>query len=510
MRGRAGVGHHADGAIPRTPRLLDAPSIISRIARATLVAAIAWGAFAFGAVYPWAYWPLAIAAQAIAIAGLVAPAPAQWRRFQLSGLAGALLLIMVAVTIQLVPLPTALLTRVSPNAPDLIVQLEPAARAGLTSVHPLSIAPAKTTVGLVVVASLAFLLVGASRLLSITGVRGIAQAVTVVGVLLALTGIVQQPLFAGKIYGFWTLRMGGNPYGPFVNKNHFAGWMLMGLPVTLGLLCSGVALGRRGLKPGFRWTLLWLSSPDANRLLLLVGASAVMALSLILTMSRSGMAAAALAAIVTTGLSLKRHATRARKITGVAIVSAVTVVVVGWTGADAIARRFSDANWGEINNRKGPWMDAIGVIARYPLVGTGLNTYGVATLFYQRHDLSQHYAEAHNDYLQLAAEGGACLVIPAAVSAVIFAIVVRRRFRQEISTTTYWIRAGAVTGLLAIALQEVVEFSLQMPGNALLFVVLCAIALHRTPPRSTTRRATDQERRPSEGPAARSTAEALA
>ena len=30
-------------------------------------------------------------------------------------------------------------------------------------------------------------------------------------------------------------------------------------------------------------------------------------------------------------------------------------------------------------------------------------------------------------------------------------------------------------------MQEIVEFSLQMPGNAFLFVVLCAIALHRTP-----------------------------
>jgi hypothetical protein len=29
--------------------------------------------------------------------------------------------------------------------------------------------------------------------------------------------------------------------------------------------------------------------------------------------------------------------------------------------------------------------------------------------------------------------------------------------------------------------QETVEFSLQMPGNAFLFVVLCAIALHRAP-----------------------------
>jgi len=40
---------------------------------------------------------------------------------------------------------------------------------------------------------------------------------------------------------------------------------------------------------------------------------------------------------------------------------------------------------------------------------------------------------------------------------------------------------GAVTGLVAIALQETVEFSLQMPGNAALFAVLAAIAMHRSP-----------------------------
>ena len=38
---------------------------------------------------------------------------------------------------------------------------------------------------------------------------------------------------------------------------------------------------------------------------------------------------------------------------------------------------------------------------------------------------------------------------------------------------------GAVTGLIAIAFQEIVEFSLQMPGNAAFFTVLCAVAVRR-------------------------------
>jgi hypothetical protein len=44
---------------------------------------------------------------------------------------------------------------------------------------------------------------------------------------------------------------------------------------------------------------------------------------------------------------------------------------------------------------------------------------------------------------------------------------------------TRWIRIGAVAGLLGIAAQSLVEFSLQMPGNTLLFTVVLAIAMHR-------------------------------
>src|SRR5262249_18896780 len=93
-----------------------------------------------------------------------------------------------------------------------------------------------------------------------------------------------------------------------------------------------------------------------------------------------------------------------------------------------------------------------------------------------------HFQEAHNDYLQIAAEGGLLVGLPALASLLIFAWHVRRRFQEAPKDgTTYWLRVGAVIGLVAIGLQSLFEFSLQMPGNAALFAVLVAIALHQSP-----------------------------
>ena len=449
-------------------------------ARALLVAGIAWGAFAFGAVYPWAYWPLAIAAAAVALAGLVTPAAIGWRTLDLTAVTLALAIFLVAAAAQLVPLPAATIHAISPETPSIVAQLDLTVQLDPASARPLTIDPARTRRGLVVVASLAALIVGAARLFSIVGAAGTAWAIVVLGVLLALTGIVQRPLFTGKIYGFWTPLQGGSPFGPFVNKNHFAGWMLMAIPVAIGLICNDVSRGLRGVRPVWRERVLWLSSPDASRLLLLMGAAAVMTLSLFLTMSRSGMAAGALAAVCVV-LASRRDEVRGKKIAALAIVSALLVLAIGWVGAGTIASRFSSGNARNVNGRTLVWKDAIEVVRTYPIAGTGLNTYSVAMIFYQRFNRPTRYSQAHNDYLQLAAEGGLLLTVPAAIAIVVFVRVVRRRFAQETSASTYWIRRGAVVGLLAIALQEIVEFSLQMPGNAFLFAVLCAIALHRTP-----------------------------
>ena len=447
-----------------------------------MIAAIAWGAFAFGAVYPWAYWPLVAAVSTVGVAGLAIGPRGSTPRLGSIGLAVGFCAFFAAGIVQLVPAPLRFLASVSPETSILIPQWDLAVAGGSVSRHPFSIAPALSEMGLVLFTANALLVLGCARLFSIRGAHRVALAIAIVGVALAAAGIIQRPLFTGKIYGFWTPLEGGSPFGPFVNRNHFAGWALMALPLALGLLCGGVARAMRGVKPTWRARLLWGSSPEANRILLCAAGAGVIALSLVMTMSRSGMAALGLAVAITGAVVMRRQRTARRALT-IGYLFLLVIVVVSWAGADAIASRFGEADWRELNQRRGPWADAIDIASRFPVVGTGLNTYGVATMFYQRHDLAQHYAEAHNDYLQLAAEGGVLLTIPAALSVAAFIVAVRRRFQEDTSVRTYWLRVGAVTGLTAIALQETVDFSLQMPGNAALFAVLCAIALHRAPRR---------------------------
>ena len=85
---------------------------------------------------------------------------------------------------------------------------------------------------------------------------------------------------------------------------------------------------------------------------------------------------------------------------------------------------------------------------------------------------------AHNDYLQLLAEGGFLVFVPATIAVVLLAVAVCRRVREASGDSyDYWVRAGAGVGLIAIGIQETVEFSLQIPANAFLFATLAAIAI---------------------------------
>ena len=158
-------------------------------------------------------------------------------------------------------------------------------------------------------------------------------------------------------------------------------------------------------------------------------------------------------------------------------VLAVLVIGLQWAGRDARMERYFTDNE-SIAMRLDIWRMSAAIASRFPIFGTGMNTFGTASILYQKPG-PLHYTEAHNDYVQLLVEGG--LVVLGLLAICVVGIVrgALARFRSgDDGGEAYWIRVGAVAGLLAVALQSAVEFSLQMPGNAALFVVLLALALY--------------------------------
>ncbi len=255
----------------------------------------------------------------------------------------------------------------------------------------------------------------------------------------------------------------------------------MALPLSLGYL--GLRIDRAARNIGTEWhsRLLWLSSSSVSQAIMAAAGIAVMGLALTLTLSRSGIGALAVALAVAGWFAVRRIDRQSWQVAVVGLLLVFGVLLLGWVGVDIVGRRFAEGDWGEINGRSGAWADAMATLRRYWLTGTGLNTYQIVNLFYQRHDLEYSVNAVHNDYLQLAAEGGLLVVVPALLCVAIFVRDVRRRFREDGRSSSYWLRAGAVVGLIAIALQETVDFSLQIPANAALFALTCAIALHRSP-----------------------------
>ena len=338
---------------------------MNRVIAAALFA-VAWGVLSFGAVYPWAYWPLIIVVASVGTSGLVTDhcrsarfgtntdaenQDGPSRRATRYGFPLTLATLAVATLAQLVPLSPTIVASISPVTSQLQWQYHgastPATASGRTTLgrasaggeaigrhitHGLSISPGATRVALAHLVCLSCFLLGLAAMLSRTGARQFAAGIVAIGVLVAVIAIVQRPLYAGKIYGFWRPRFDLGPFGPFVNENHFAGWMMMALALGIGYFCGGMARGMRGVKSGWRNRLLWFSSPDASKLLLGGFALIVMAVSLVLSFSRSGIACMTLALILGVGLVGVRLAGGSRRALAAGYLTFVLVAALAWVG----------------------------------------------------------------------------------------------------------------------------------------------------------------------------------
>jgi O-antigen ligase len=266
-----------------------------------------------------------------------------------------------------------------------------------------------------------------------------------------------------------TLR-GLRPYGPFVNRNDFAGWLIMAMPLTLAYAGARALSRRRTGEPtdqaiAFDSKTLWLALAACSMLGGLLG-----------SLSRSGLLGACVG-LACLGWSVRRRLTGGRA--GVALGGLLVALMIATIYADpgALATRLQGSFSEGFGSRLSIWRQTWPAIRDFWPFGVGAGAYESVMIRYQT--LSRYFYISHsgNEFLQILAEGGLLLGAPIALAIGSGTWTAARRLRED-ATPVFWLRSGAVAGMMALAAQNMVEMTLRVPANAVMFTVLAAIATH--------------------------------
>ncbi|MGA6988221.1 MAG: O-antigen ligase family protein [Terriglobales bacterium] len=289
----------------------------------------------------------------------------------------------------------------------------------------------------------------------------LAKLFTGYGAVVATFAVLQGLGPNGKLYWIRTSEQGGAIYGPYVNHNHYAGLMEMLMPFPLVLAATHFTSG--------------------NRKVVVAGIAALMAASIFLSGSRGGMAAFIAQMVVLGVLMARKREGGWRQPLMLGSFLAVVIVFLVWMGGNALTQRLisihSEARE-EINGgiRLGIDRDCLRMLIKRPILGWGLGTFPTVYPEFRSFYTNFFVNQAHNDYLQLLVETG----LAGFSIAVWFLVLV---FRQAAGKLKNWTETAsgsmtmaALLGCVGILVHSFLDFNLQIPANAALFYVLCAIA----------------------------------
>ncbi|MGH9799708.1 MAG: O-antigen ligase family protein [Blastocatellia bacterium] len=296
------------------------------------------------------------------------------------------------------------------------------------------------------------------------------KVIIAVCAVIAIVGIGQT--YIGRL--FWQR----GAFGPFVNRNHFAGFLEMGVA-----LAGGLMIGRE-VKQGGQ---VWLAVYGSCALAMCAGIG--------LSASRGGVLALAaelvfLALIAVPAFFHSRQQEKARR-AGVLIRTAAALLIgagaiagaILLVGSEGLVANFSQLQaetQGELPvserfSRRDIWHATTEMIKDHPMTGVGLGAFQFAYTRYDQSSGIQRVEQSHNDYLQIVADAG---LIGGAIALVFIILLFARGFRA-VQTHNRQKRAvvmGALAGCFAIAVHSFVEFNLQITSNAQLFLALAALA----------------------------------
>jgi hypothetical protein len=281
----------------------------------------------------------------------------------------------------------------------------------------------------------------ARHVLTEPGARGwFLRVVPIAGALLAAVATAQNYSSSGKIFWMFPSGFSDDVFGPFVNRNQFAAWIELLLPIAL-----------------------YRAAAD-RRLRALYGCSAAVMLgSVIASASRAGSVLACAEVVAVMALLAVRRAVPRRALLAGAVqfivLASIAGAVMGWQG---LRHRFDTPGTEAL--RVDAVRASLQMVRERPLMGGGLGTWSTLYPRYAGFDAGVFVNQAHNDWVQWAAEGG----VPFFLFLAVFAALLCKPAVQSI----YGL------GTVAFLLHALVDYPMQQrPALAAWFFAVAGAAM---------------------------------
>ena len=332
---------------------------------------------------------------------------------------------------------------------------------------------------LLLLATLLFLFLCVQAFRTLQEWRGLVWFGMGLGFVVSVFAILQHLTFNGKLYWFRELTYGGIPFGPYVNRNHFAGLMELLIPLALVPLVLGRV--RR------------------DRLIVVALFAIIPIAALFLSASRGGIVSFCVQFALLTFLLLRRRGL-AKRLLAVSAVLLAALLMVTWLGVGRILQRFSSMQTLEVTEgkraamRKGAWHIFLG----HPLAGTGLGTFQIVYPPYETLYDAKVVNHAHNDYLEALAETGALGALCCAWFLGVLLLKSFSLFRQSDFSFPLVLQLSGIVACAGFLVHALVDFNFHIPSNLWLFVLMAHLAtteIQQTPS-SPTRRPGHNSRNP--------------
>ena len=297
--------------------------------------------------------------------------------------------------------------------------------------------------------------------------RRTALAVSAFSFLLSVFAIAQSFVSPGMVYGIFQSSSNA-PFGPYINHTNYAGLMAMLIPISIAL---------------------WLSLERGHQLRLFLSFAILVSLvSVLLSGARSSVIALAVELVLFGATLFFFLPGRRSTVASSAAVVGVALACFLCLDTGAVLSRWrevADKPDVALGQRLQISKDSLRLFRDHPIFGAGIGAFEIAYTPYQT-VITEHAIDyAHNDYVQLLAEGGLIGLVAAGSALILFIRLLILRLPHFVSSQVGWIQLGAAVGVCGLLVNSLSDFNLHIPANAAWFCTIAALATLDRLPAST-------------------------